>query len=118
MSKISKLDKVIKGAKNGTLEDLLRQNLIKFCCPGNFGIEEACGGDNELDCNEPDCKDCWNEPFKEARIDEIRDEISSLKWAIETIREEGYSKDMEAVWRILDKLTDLHLRGLRSMVGK
>ena len=60
MSKISKLDKVIEGVKNGTLEDLLRQNLIKFCCPGEFGIEEACRGDNELDC-----KDCWNEPFKE-----------------------------------------------------
>ena len=60
MSKISKLDKVIEGAKNGTTEDLLRQNLIKFCCPGNFGIEEACCGDEDSDC-----EDCWNEPLKE-----------------------------------------------------
>jgi len=60
MSKMTKLDKVIEGVKNGTTEDLLRQNLIKCCCPGEFGIEEACDRGNEQDC-----EDCWNEPFKE-----------------------------------------------------
>lgn len=63
MSKISKLDKVIEGVKTGTTEDLLRQNLIKSCCPSEFGIEQACREDNKLD----DCENCWNEPFKEAR---------------------------------------------------
>ena len=99
MSKISKLDKVIEGVKNGTPEDLLRQNLIKHCCPSDFGIEEACVGDGGQDC-----ENCWNEPLQEARIDEIREEISSLEWAMETIREEGYSKETEKIWRILDKL--------------